>query len=307
MISRRDFLGTSLSAGAALALARELLRASEPSAGALIQRAIPSTGEMLPAVSCGAAEKSTDAEMKEILKTLHDHGGRVVDGSHGGGVPVARKVANELDIQNKFFWITPGFIGKAEAAAVRADLEAQLAALKAPSVDLVMVSTSFHVPTQLAVLKELKKEGRVRHIGVRHLAFPSATPFGDLESLMRNEPIDFVATDYSAADRRAEEKILPLAQERRIAFMAYFVFNRGRLFTRVGTTPLPEWAAEFDAKSWPQFLIKYVLSHPGVTVARTGTTKAAHMLENIGGGIGRLPNEATRARMAALIDALPKG
>ena len=77
------------------------------------------------------------------------------------------------------------------------------------------------------------------------------------------------------------------------------------LFARVGNTPLPEWAAEFDAKTWAQFFLKYVISHPAVTVARVGTTKATHMLDNIGGGIGRLPNEATRKRMAAFIDALP--
>ena len=122
---------------------------------------------------------------------------------------------------------------------------------------------------------------------------------------MRNEPIDFVGTDYSVGDRRVEEKILPLAQERKIGFMAYFPFDRGRIFKRASSTPLPEWAAEFDAKTWAQFFLKYVLSHPAVTVARTGTTKAAHMLDNIGGGIGRLPNEAMRKRMAEFVDALP--
>ena len=99
---------------------------------------------------------------------------------------------------------------------------------------------------------------------------------------MRNEQIDFIGTDYHVGDRRLEEKILPLAQERKIGVMAYFPFDRGRLFQRAGTTPLPEWAAEFDAKTWAQFFLKYVLSHPAVTVVRTGTTKPAHMLENIG-------------------------
>lgn len=93
--------------------------------------------------------------------------------------------------------------------------------------------------------------------------------------------------------------------ERKIGFMAHFTFDRGRLFQRASGTPLPEWAAEFDAKTWAQFFLKYVLSHPAVIVARVGTTKAAHMLDNIGGGTGRLPNEATRKRMAALVDALP--
>ncbi|HZB25696.1 MAG TPA: hypothetical protein VE379_06165, partial [Vicinamibacterales bacterium] len=130
-------------------------------------------------------------------------------------------------------------------------------------------------------------------------------PFGELEAIMRNEQIDFVGTDYSVGDRRAEDTILPLAQERKIAFMAYFAFDRGRLFKRVGTTPLPAWAAEFDAKTWAQFFVKYVVSHPAVTVVRTGTSKANHMLENVGGGSGRLPNQATRKRMAELVDAWP--
>ena len=107
-------------------------------------------------------------------------------------------------------------------------------------------------------------------------------------------------------DRRVEEEILPLAQERKIGFMAHFAFDRGRLFKRASGTPLPEWAAEFDAKTWAQFFLKYVVSHPAVTVARTGTTKAAHMLDNIGGGIGRLPNEAMRKRMAAARGFIPR-
>ena len=84
----------------------------------------------------------------------------------------------------------------------------------------------------------MKKEGRVRYIGVHHLAFPPSAPmpaFGPLEAVMRNEQIDFVATDYSVGDRRVEEKILPLALERKIAFMAYFPFDRGRIFKRAGT------------------------------------------------------------------------
>jgi hypothetical protein len=106
-------------------------------------------------------------------------------------------------------------------------------------------------------------------------------------------------------DRRVEETILPLALEKKIAFMSYFSFDRGRLFKRFGTTPVPAWAAEFDAKTWAQFCLKYVLSHPAVVVAREGTTDPAHMLDNIGGGIGRLPNEAMRKRMAGLVDSLP--
>jgi aryl-alcohol dehydrogenase-like predicted oxidoreductase len=328
MVNRREFLGIAAGAGATLALTPELLRALEPQQGGkLIQRAVPSTGEMLPVISYaprslgGAAMSSQPmdvAAIKPVLKTFLDKGGKVVDVLHGGppGEESARTAANELGIQDKFFWTTPlsvrpagrGGPPTADPAAVRAAMEETFGKFKLSKVDLVMVGSLSDVPTTLAVLREMKKEGKVRYIGVHHLAFPpgaSMPPFGELETAMRNEQVDFVATDYSVADRRVEETILPLAVEKKIAFMAYFPFDRGRIFKRIGTTPLPEWAAEFDAKTWAQFCLKYVLSHPGVIVAREGTTDAAHMLENIGGGIGRLPNEAMRKRMAQLVDSLP--
>ena len=320
MVNRREFLGITVGAGATLVLTPELLRAQQ-SGGKLIQRAIPSSGEMLPVISFGA-RSAEPAAFKEVLKTLLDNGGKVVDVLHGGpaGEQGARTAANELGIQNKLFWTTPlsvtvptlpGYAGpplKVDSAAVKAAVEEKLTRFKVPTIDLVMVGTNVDVPMHLAALREMKKEKRVRSIGVHHLAFPPnapTPPFGDLESIMRNEPIDFVGTDYSVGDRRVEEKILPLAQERKIGFMAYFPFDRRRIFQRASSTPLPEWAAEFDAKSWAQFFLKYVLGHPAVIVARTGTTKAEHMLENIGGGIGRLPDEATRKRMAELVDSLP--
>ena len=132
---------------------------------------------------------------------------------------------------------------------------------------------------------------------------------------MQSEPIDFIGVDYDVGNRtRVEDTILPLALERKIGVMAFFPFgNNGgvscgsgmNLFGRVGKRPLPEWAADFDATTWAHFFLKYVISHPAITVARVGTTKPHHMLDNMGGGIGRLPDEATRKRMAELIDALP--
>jgi diketogulonate reductase-like aldo/keto reductase len=229
----------------------------------------------------------------------------------------ARAAADDLGIQSALLWTTPnvsipstvgpllpGAIPKVDPAVVRARLEEKLAQLKVPRIDLAVVSTLADAPTHLAVLRAIKREGRVRYIGAYHLAWlePSPAPFGELESIMRNEQIDFVATDYSLADRRAEETVLPLALERKIAFMSHFTFDRGRLFKRAASTPFPAWAAEFDAKTWAQFFVKYVLSHPAVTVARVGTSNPAHLLDDIGGGMGRLPNEATRKRMAQLAD-----
>jgi aryl-alcohol dehydrogenase-like predicted oxidoreductase len=324
MINRRKFVGISLGAGASLALTPSLLRAFEQAGSKVMQRAIPSSGEMLPVISF-APRPGDPAAIKDVLKTLLDNGGRVVDVLHGGPAVEqnARTAADELGLQSKFFWTTPlnglppapGSTGpqKADPGALKASLEAKFAAFKVSKIDLVLVSASAAAddPAFLSVLRDMKKEGRVRYIGVHELLFPPNLPnypyppTSKLEAVMRNEPIDFIATDYSLSDRRLEEKILPLAQERKIAAMAYFPFDRGRIFQRASSTPLPEWAAEFDAKTWAQFFIKYVLSHPAITVVRTGTTKPAHMLENINAGAGRLPNEAMRKRMAALIDTFP--
>ena len=325
MINRREFVGITAAAGASLAFPSELLRAFEQSAGKMMQRAIPSSGEMLPVISFAPRPPADPAAYKELLKAVVDNGGRVVDVMHGGP-PVeqaVRTAANELGIQDKFFWTTPLNIlpqfvpgappPKPDPAATRAGLEEKLATMKASKIDLVLVSAAAAVdePGHLAFLRQMKKEGRVRYIGVHELLFPPNMPTypypptSKLEAVMKNEQIDFIATDFSVGDRRLEEKILPLAQERKIAAMAYFPFDRGRIFQRASATPLPEWAAEFDAKTWAQFFIKYALSHPAITVVRTGTTKAAHLIENFNAGMGRLPDETMRKRMAQLVDSLP--
>jgi aryl-alcohol dehydrogenase-like predicted oxidoreductase len=324
MFSRREFLGTSLGAGAALALAPELVLAHQSSTGKMLQRAIPSSGEMVPIVSFGA--RQTDAaQMKALLRTLLANGGRVSDVMHGGPASedLARMAANELGIQDKLFWTTPLTLmpqfqpgqppPKPDVALTRAGLEQKLATFKTSKIDTVMIgaSTAVDNPAYLALLKDMKKEGKIRYIGAHELLFPAGMPSypypptSKLEALLRNEPIDFVATDYHVGDRRLEEVVLPLAQERQVGVFAYFAFDRGRLFKRAGSTPVPAWAADFGATSWAQFFLKYVMSHPAVTMVRTGTTKTEHLLENINAGTGRMPDEATRKRMAQVVDAFP--
>ena len=309
MISRREFLGTSLGAGAALALTPELVLALQQ--GKLIQRTIPSSGEMLPVIGLQFRNNTSQdpAALKEVLKTLVDNGAKFLDTMHQsvpGVEDLTASVVADLGIQNKLFLAlralppgppTPG------PDTPRAKVKALLATFKVPRIDLLQLPVQAD-PAQLPVLKALKKEGLVRYIGVTTIV-EQGHP--QLEAIMRNEPIDFIGVHYGIDMRGVEEKILPLAQERKIGVVAYFPFSVGTLFQRAGTTPLPDWAAEFDAKTWAQFFLKYVVSHPAVTVVRAGTIQAKHMLDNIGGGIGRLPNEATRKRMAALVDSWPGG
>jgi len=320
MMNRREFLGITAGAGAALALTPELLRAHRPPGGTLIQRAIPSSGEMLPVVGLTFGNNPSCADhaaLKEVLETLVENGGRVLDAmnvSTGSAQRFHATIAGELGIRDRIFWSlrgSPPGPPQPGPAAAKAQIETLLATLEGPGIDLGMVNATGD-PAHLDVLKEAKQEGRVRYIGVQAIADPQ---YARLESIMRNEPIDFIGVDYAVDNRGVEQTILPLAQERKIGVLAYFPFggaggrscNSGSgLFGRVGTTPLPEWAADFDARTWAQFFLKYVVSHPAVTVARVGTTKATHMLDDIAGGIGRLPDEATRKRMVELVDSWPQ-
>lgn len=308
VISRREFLGTSLGAGAALTLTPDLLGVLQRSGGQLIQRAIPSSGEMLPVIGVQFGNALQDpAALKEIVKTLVDHGGRFLDTMHQsvpGVEDLTGKVVSDLGIQDKLFLALralPAGPPQPGAATPKAKVEALLATFKVPKIDLLQLPVQAD-PAQFPVLQEMKKEGRIRYISATVISKPL---YPQLEALMRNEPIDFIGVDYSMDNRTAEEKILPLAQERRIGVVSYFPFSTGTLFQRASTMPLPDWAAEFDVKTWAQFFLKFVVSHPAVSVVRAGTTQAKHMLDNIGGGIGRLPDEATRKRMATLADSLP--
>jgi aryl-alcohol dehydrogenase-like predicted oxidoreductase len=146
----------------------------------------------------------------------------------------------------------------------------------------------------------LKEAGRIRYVGVSHWV---ASAHGDLEKVLREQELDFVQLNYSIVEREAEARLLPLARERGVAVLANRPLARGELFEKVKGKPLPDWAATFDAASWGQFFLKFVVSHPSVTCAIPATAKIEHLRDNMGAGVGRLPDEATRERMAAMFSS----
>jgi aryl-alcohol dehydrogenase-like predicted oxidoreductase len=313
MISRREWLGLTLGAGAALALDPRMLAALDRSRQ-LITRAVPATGEQLPIVGLGSsatfsqvARTEDVSALREVLQTMVEHGGTVFDTapSYGASEEVAGRIASELGITDRIFWATKVNVareGRADPAAARAQIESSFQKLRTPRIDLIQVHNLGDVPTQLGILKEMKEQGRVRYIGV---TTTSPRQYGDLERIMRNEPIDFIGIDYAIDNRDVEQTILPLAQERRIGVLVYVPFGRTRLWNRVAGREVPAWASEFDADSWAQFFIKFVASHPAVTVVTPATSRARNMADNMGGARGRLPDEATRRRMIEVVDALP--
>jgi diketogulonate reductase-like aldo/keto reductase len=122
---------------------------------------------------------------------------------------------------------------------------------------------------------------------------------------MRSERLDFIGINYAIDDREVEKRILPTAIDRGIAVLGYEPFGRSSLFRRVAGTGVPDWAQEAGMKTWPQFFLKFVISHPAMTVVTPATSQPSHMLENLSAGTGALPAEAMRRRMIALIEKLP--
>ena len=317
MLNRREWLRRAVLAGAALPFSPRLLGGlSNPGflRRELIMRAVPSTGERLPIVGLGSSAtfsqvaRSEDyTALHEVLQALVQHGGKVFDTapSYGASEEVAGRIANELGIRNDIFWATKVNVarqGSADPDQARAQIASSFQKLKVETMDLIQVHNLADIPTQLGILKEMKEEGRVRYIGVTST---SEDRYPDLAAVMRNEPIDFIGVDYAVDNRSAAEMILPLAQEKGIGVLVYLPFGRTRLWNRVGDRSVPEWAAEFDATTWAQFFIKFAAGHPAVTTVTPATSQARHMVDNMGGAMGRLPDEAMRRRMAEYVDALP--
>jgi aryl-alcohol dehydrogenase-like predicted oxidoreductase len=326
MISRREWLRITAGAGAALTLGgRHLYGAGESAMRATAQapmllKPIPKTGERIPVIGLGGRWIDANASAEElaghraVLRALAEGAegpGRIFDTAAGYGGGGSEEYAGEWaaadGIQEGIFWATKVNVaqggGRVDAADVRAQIERSFDRLRVPTIDLDQVHNMGDPPTQLAVLQEFKESGRIRYIGI---TTTSANEYGDLAQVMRDYPIDFIGIDYAIDNREPEEVIFPLAQDRGIAVMVYLPFGRTRMWERIGDRPVPEWAAEFDATTWAQFMLKFVVAQPAVTVVVPGTGDPAHMVENLGGGRGRLPTEEHLARMLGLVDSLPQ-
>jgi aryl-alcohol dehydrogenase-like predicted oxidoreductase len=317
MLSRRDWIRISAGAGAALSLDARFLAALQTQP--LITRAIPSSGERLPVVGLGGANTFSETASREdfeaiggVLRALVDGGATVFDTAAGYGASeeVSGRVAQEAGISDRLFWATKmnvaggrgGGGGRADVAAARAQVERSFQRLRIPVIDVLQVHNMGDPATQLGVVREYKAAGRIRYIGI---TTTSENQYAQLADVMRNEPIDFIGIDYAVDNRVAEEVIFPLALERRVGVLVYLPFGRSRMWARIGDRPLPDWAAEFDATTWAQFMLKFVIAHPAVTVATPGTSDAEHMVDNLMGGRGRLPTRDHLERMVRLVESLP--
>jgi aryl-alcohol dehydrogenase-like predicted oxidoreductase len=282
----------------------------------LIMGTIPSTGEQIPAVGLGSSANFSQVARSEdisalrgVLSTLHDMGGRVFDTAPGYGASeeISGQIAQELGIAEELFWATKLNVagrggGAANPERARQQVEDSFQRIGTPVIDLIQVHNMGAPNVQLPILREYKEEGRIRYMGIT-TTFPNQ--YESLIETMQNEELDFIGIDYAVDNRNVEEVILPLAMDRGIAVLCYLPFGRSRLWSRVRGQTLPDYAQEFDASTWAQFFLKFNISHPAITAATPSTSRPTNMADNIGGMIGRLPDEAMRRRMIATVDALP--
>ncbi|MDX3906182.1 MAG: aldo/keto reductase [Pigmentiphaga sp.] len=312
MISRRNYLKLSLAAGAAAALDPALLWAASPS-GPLITRAIPKSGERLPVVGLGSSATFSRAagddqrqRLHEVFAALLENGGTVFDTApaYGASEEVAGRIVRDAGMADKVFWATKLNVaqdGKADAGKARAQIEASFRHIGKPVIDLIQVHNMGDVPVQFGLLKALRDQKRIRYAGLT-TTFPRQ--YDMLEQAMRSEPLDFIGVDYAIDNRVMEERILPLAADRGIAVLAYAPFGRTRLWEKVKGHDVPPWAAEVGIRSWAQFFLKFVVSHPAVTCATPATSRPVNVIDNLGAARGALPDQALRERMARHIESL---
>jgi len=301
--SRRDVL--RLAAGTATAA---LIPPAFAAAPAQHMRQIPKSGEVIPAIGLGSwqtfdvgAAAAERGPRREVLKLFAEHGGRMVDSSpmYGESESVIGDLAAELGITSKLFLATKVWTS-GRADGIR-QMEESFRRLRTRRLDLMQVHNLVDWKTHLKTLRDWKAQGKVRYLGITHY---TESAYDDLARVMETEDIDFVQFNYNIIARAAEKRLLPLAQEKKIAVLVNRPFEKAGLFDKVRGKELPPWARDIDCGSWAQFFLKFILGHPAVTCAIPATSKPKHLLDNMQAGLGRLPDAATRERMAKLIRAL---
>lgn len=295
---RRQALGT-LAALPALALAVP--------AAPLLARPLPSGGEALPLVGLGSwitfnvgPDPQALAACTAVMRAFFGAGGRMVDSSpmYGSAQATIGHGLKQLRDAPVFsadkVWVSPGARGPAQ-------VEASRRLWGVPRFDLLQVHNLLAWEEHLPMLLQMKAAGRLRYVGI---TTSEGRRHADIERIMRTQPIDFVQLSYNLLDRDVEQRLLPLAQERRIGVIVNRPFRQGALLDALQRHPLPAWAAELACDSWAQAALKFVISHPAVSCAIPATTRVDHVLQNLGAARGPMPDAALRQRMAADVKAL---
>jgi diketogulonate reductase-like aldo/keto reductase len=264
---------------------------------------LPSSGEPIPAIGMGTwdtfdvgTSRSARVQLREVLRIFFEKGGRLIDSSpmYASSERVLGELLSEINPPPPVFSATKVWI-RGQRAGIR-QMDESLALWRIPRFDLMQIHNLLDWEKHLETLKEWKAAGRIRYIGI---TTSHGSRHAEMERIMLREPIDFVQLTYNLVDRSAEDRLLPLAQEKGIAVIANRPFDGGNLFRRVRGKSLPPLAAEFDCATWAQFFLKFVVSHPAITCAIPATRRPEHMADYMGAMSGRMPGAVMRGRMTS--------
>lgn len=306
MLTRRALLSSTSMAAAMMIMPRASFSDASAAAGEFEMRAIPSTGEKIPAIGMGtsgsfevAAGTPEYEALREVLKVFFAGGGKVIDTAptYSNAEDVLGALLAEQNLRDKCWLATKlsGVSGREEGMAQFAET---LKRLKTDKVELLQVHNLRDTETQLAVAQELKKEGKVRYVGLTHYL---ASAHDELADLVAKLKPDFLQINYSVVTRGAEKRVLPEAKAAGVAVMINRAFEDGKLFAKVKDKPLPDWAAEAGITSWAQAFLKFALSHPAVTVVIPATGKPNRQADNLLAGKGPQLSETQRASLIELL------
>jgi len=305
-MTRRE--AAKLIGGTAAAVVLPITTQAAAESSTMLTRMIPSSGETLPVIGLGTwrafdVDLTSDIrrQLEEVLSLFVKLGGRGVDSSpmYGRAEEVIGELTAALGIRERLFLATKVWTRGRENGIK--SIERSMALLGTNRIDLTQVHNLLDVHTHLATLRQWKEQGRIRYIGVTHY---NSSAFPEIEKILRTEKLDFLQINYSLMEPEAEQRVLPLAQERGVAVIVNRPFGAGDLFDEVRSKPLPGWAAEFDCRSWAQFFLKWIAAHPAVTCAIPATNKPSHLQDNLQAGTARLPDANMRRRMAELVSSL---
>ncbi|WKK16462.1 aldo/keto reductase [Achromobacter insolitus] len=304
MPDRRRFLQTA----AATALIGPARTASALSVlTPMLARPIPASGETLPVIGLGTADtfnvspadKTAMAPLAQVLDTLLQKGGKLIDTAPSYGQAEAvtgALLAREGALRARTFLATK-ISTQGHESALRQVRQSQQA-LGSDKLDLIQVHNLIDTVNQLALMRDLKRQGVIRYVGITHY---TEYAHDELTALVEREKPDFLQVNLSVGDRNAEKRLLPACQANGVAVLINRPFQDGALFRRIKGMKLPELAAEIDCTSWAQVFLKFVIGHPAVTAVIPATSKPANMVDNAQAGFGRLPDAAMRERIAALL------
>ena len=267
----------------------------------MARRIIPSTGELLPVIGLGTSrvfdtnlnERSLNPR-KEIVKALLDHGGSLIDTSpmYGKAEEVTGKIAQDLKVNDRLFLATKVWIEGQAAGEIQ--MKESSKKLNKAVIDLMQIHNLLDWKTHIKTLYDWKEQGKINYIGISHFR---SNAFSQIEKIITEERIDFAQFNYSLQEREAEKRLLPLCKEKGVATMINRPFMRGKLFKAVAKKKLPSWAYEYNISTWSQFFLKFILANPAVTSIIPATSNPVHMVDNLIGGIGPIPEVDLQKKM----------